>query len=242
MITFGGLPTYPAPAPLAERISRLIPPSDIYQFEHHSPLWAFDGFIPWQPIKLGELRWPISASQWASCHVLMRENDLAQLRLKINNPHQTQELRLYDETTTISAQMWALPARPLFQTDAAGEDLYLLSLVDDRYRWWKVDSTFSVDPASWTWDTLYERIGEALGTPIVTGGVGGNYGIPSTALSFQFDWLPPLLDLVARSTGRVIVRDRNGTVTAMTPTNSKAIQDGQDRAFRRIAGGQFKLP
>lgn len=255
-------------------IERYISPKDIWDnFPAVEYLNALGPVLPYRdqrlrPIKLGSLWWPQGATRWATGHFLATDKGVAAMRAALGydlpnfilNPA---PLILSDGNTTITANMWMLPPRPLFQnpmnpavsatnstvpltkwllpvsynsfpldalgntTEPPGEQLYLLTFVDDRYMWWQKSSTVSLNPGTTTWASLFSQIGTNLNVGITTDTISADYGTPGDFLLPYLQFLPVVLDLAAFAVGQRLVRALDGTVSLQNATTAMTSVDTQ---------------
>ncbi len=245
MITYN---SYPLPIPddaMAARIEQLVNVAEFHEFQ--SPEWT--GLGDWQtpdfasehPVKLGTLYWPRMASKWAVGHFVVDEATLVKLRGNAYTSDGPVALPLVidDGTNSITTDLFMLPPRPLFQWDD-GKNLYLLTLVDDRYFWRFAKLDIAIDGGTTTWADVYDSLGPALGT-ITDDAVSADYLKPATQLTEYAETLPAMLDAVAYSVQQRIVRKLDGTVLAQGPTSAKTTRDELigDWAGRNMQGGTF---
>ena len=201
--------------------------------------WDHSGYPHSMPISLNTLRWPVSASSWAMFHGIVSGSRLQQIRNAVgstgNLPAKT--LVIDDGTYKIETDMYALPPRPLFKTQASS--VYLLTLVDARY-WWQhqgLDITFNEGSTSWA--SLYALIAAALSISMTADSVASTYGYPSRDLiSLQYS-AGRMLDAAAGSVGQRIIRNLDGTVKAQGHASAAASVDG-NLSFKARAGGEFE--
>lgn len=221
-------------------------------------------------LRLGSLWWPSGASRWAMFHGLATDNDLAAIRNNLKNtgyqsedsegallygPGQlvlSEENQQFKTVGKITATMFMLPARPLF--DITGQNgLNLLTLVDDRFGWWFRDSgNITVVDGETTWGDLFDQIAIALGVDINydvdpdTDAIPETYLYPGHGLAAQYEQTPLLLDAVAYNVGQRIVVELDGSVYSFTATSSYDMMqdnisdlDADDPESLFIEGGGF---
>lgn len=269
-------------------IERFISPKDIWDnFPAVEYLNALMPRLPYRdqrlrPIKIGSLWWPQGATRWATAHFLTTEKGLAAMRTALGydlpnfilNPA---PLILSDGNSTITANMWMLPPRPLFQnpmnpavsaqnntqpltkwllpisynnfpmdalgntTEPPGEQLYLLTFVDDRYYWWSKTSTLSLNVGTTTWYNLINAIAADLGISITTDTISTDYGTPGDNFLPYLQFLPVVLDLAAFAVGQRVVRALDGTVTLQSPETALTSVNTQLAAAPApvMGGGMF---
>lgn len=253
MITYGGVPLIIPSVEDMERITPHLPIDEIYEFQ--SPEWTgFPG--SWKaisqqerrPLKLGRLHWPRGASRWATAHFLVSERQLDQIRpLTITGTSQgiqTLTLKIDDGTRNIETEMWMLPPRPVHQW-TEDDNLYLMTLVDDRYWWWHRTTELLVTRDVTTWSQFYTSIALYLNITLTADTFADAYEYfgPPMDLQSAYDYLPPLLDAVAFSCGQRIVRKLDGTVLAQNA--SSAMGDSatllSSYEAQKFFGGKFRF-
>lgn len=198
------------------------------------------------PFRLNSLVWPSGAARWAYIHTLTTSARLERILDSLATAGGgTRDLILSDGTRTLTAPLYALPPRPLFAVPGAGQ-LYLLTLVDDRWRWWWLANTISLTAGTTSWATLLATIGTALGVTITTAihgtgpevEVASAYLTPPVELTQRYEALPVLLDAVAASAGCRVVRDVDGTRVRMLSAPSSRVRETANLALSpRKAGG-----
>jgi hypothetical protein len=146
---------------------------------------------------------------------------------------------------SITTNLYMLPPKPLAQP-LAGSDpmngMWLLTLVDDRYFWWQRTGSITVDEGTTTWADLLTAILTALGIFDVTtvDTIADAYlppVWPPKELANQYDYLPPLLDAVARSIGQRIVRTLAGDVLSQSADSARTTQTAQVGSYGKEFGG-----
>lgn len=240
---------------------------DIYELEQ--PSWS--GLNDRKPsynsrrhIKLGRLSWPTGASRFAIGHFLATDAQLLEIRNNIRPPGQgnsasldAQTLRIWaggDATDwqVIETDLHLLPPRPLFQYSSMpaslgidsdrAQNLWLLTLVDDRYFWWMKAASIVVDQGTTTWDDLISAIMTELAPPAWTSSaVDASYLKPHGSLTTHYGSLPALLDAVCYSIGRRCIRYLDGTVELITADEAATQRDELLDEYKEytIQGGSF---
>lgn len=253
MIKFGSVTLSREPANVAAWVERNITTADIVEFAQHpgwrSGLehnhWGMPGdarAARGRPVRIGSLYWPRNASRWATAHFLATDNQVKLLRAA---GYGAKTLTIGTAPKSVSASMYLLPPRPLSQF---GNDngLWLVTLVDHRWHWWHVAATVTVVEQATTWADLYTGIGGAIGATIVPEDVPAAYLKPPGSLGVKYEYLPLLLDAVARSCGQVIVRRLDGTVLAQSAATAKTkvaqqLAGAAALGWNKQAGGQMVL-
>lgn len=204
------------------------------------PYGATDSF-PDLPAAIGMLWWPAGAIRFACGRFLASGAQVDQIRALVPDGNTPATFTMSDGVNQISTSLYMLPARPLAQIQGTNH-LYLLSFVDDRFRWWLKAAEIDVVGGTTTWQSLYNLIATALNISITADVVAPAYLKPNAVLTARYDMLPPLLDAVAFSVGQRIVRLLDGTVWAMNQDTAHLRQKQEIDAARPVlAGGYYAL-
>lgn len=237
-VTYGGLPLT-APNQEINRLIDLHGLDAIRLFEQ--PSWSgLNGrnadFNLVRDAKLGKLLWPRGASRWATGLFLATQSQLDAIRrivkpqLDDTTPATSASLRIWDDEneddgTEISAPMYLLSPWPLFQHDDDDSDIekfWLLPFVDERYFWWWKKADITITQGTTTWDDLITSVMAGLGvTDFTADAIIEEYLFPHASLTSHFEYLPPLLDAIAYSVGRRIVRQLTGKVVVQAPETAR---------------------
>lgn len=196
-----------------------------------------------RPVRTGSLLWPWGASRFARAHFVVTGDMLNSIRsiVFLNGTQIAAPFVFADGNSSITANLWMLPAIPLL-TSVTKASLYLLTLVDDRYWWWGTPVDLTIDDGVTTWSDLYSDLSTALGTTISVDSIASAYGTPTTEYTTSSLPAPPILDAIAFSVGQRIVRGLDGVVSAQNFATSKAIlTSNQTAMFVPFAGGQLSL-
>lgn len=191
------------------------------------------------PLKINQLYWPSGATRWAIGLFLCDQTTAFAIEQSLGT---AQTLKMSDgiNTPAISVSMYALAPRPI-NLLSRGQTLYLLPLVDERYYWQQkhVAGVTLDDESDWT-------LGGDLGisTAITVGTVdiqNAAYGIPDNdELGRDYENAAAMLDAVAWSTGRRIVRRMNGTTYIERPdTAAPLVVANLADQKNAIAGGSI---
>lgn len=197
---------------------------------------------PWDAVVIDRLYWPVGASRFAHCHVVVDDGTLKTLRDQAyaNQTFNPLVFSMDDGNykTPISTLLWMLPPRPLSTAAQPGNGLWLLSLVDSRYYWWEKSLQYD---AQTTWANIYAQIGSVLGLTINADPINSAYGTPVASYAAAYRALPSVLDAVAWSVGQRIVRGLDGTVKAQNALTALANQTTQATLYagRKRRGGAF---
>lgn len=186
---------------------------------------GFRGYIPKGPVLLNTLRWPRDASRFAVGHFLATTHRVDAIREVIyggGSTYISAPLVMDDGSNEITTNMWMLPPRPFNQVNVGSDELYMITLVDDRFFWWFKSANINVIGGVTTWTSMYTSIGSALGVSISVDTIPAAYLKPSNDFNSNYRALPVLLDAVAYSVGQRIIRKLDGTVVAQNPANAQA--------------------
>lgn len=195
--------------------------------------WRMPAFEPMRPVRLGSLFWPRSASRFAYGHFVVSDTTMKALRSQAYTGDSRGQIALplilssdqtggQDPARSLTTPMFFLPPRPLNQMLPStgdpkvpkADNLNLLTLVDERFYWWRQASTILIND-SVQWKDLYSSIAFTLGLiNFKNDDVSENYLFPNRHLASTNEYLPLLLDAVAYSVGQRIVRKLDGTVSA----------------------------
>lgn len=244
MIRYAGVNLGCLDATLAGWLASAHPVRALPEFDRRYQL-PFDARLPFDAppeapaVRPGVLHWPAGASRFAVAHYVLDVETY--LTLRANAASGNRLLELGDAAApTLAAAMWLLPARPLAQVEVPGQvakgGLWLVTLVDDRYRWWFQTGTITVSEGSTTWADLYSQIGSALGVSIAAEAVHADYLTPTAAFAADCP-LPTLLDAVALACGQRIWRNPDGTVEALNSATALQRQAQEWAANRPRRGG-----
>lgn len=184
---------------------------------------GYRGAWPTQPNRIGVLNWPAGASRFAYGHFLAHHDMVNAIRAEISSDYSgyAANFVMSDGVRSMTTPLYCLPPRPLNRVSRANTSaLYLLTLVDDRYRWWYAPGNITVTAGTTTWEELFAAISTALGVSITVGSILSDYLYPDELLTSRYRALPILLDAVAFSVGQRIVRKLDGGVYSMTPDTS----------------------
>lgn len=195
------------------------------------------------PPRIGVLSWPSGASRWATCHLMVDDGRLDQIRAALGSPATAASLVLNDGTIEVAADMWMVGVRPVGQR-AAGSDLYLVTLVDERFWWWHSgDEQAPASPASWTslLTDLFASVGVV--SPAIDA-VHADYGTPDAeAWSVGYRPIPLIIDAAAMTVGMRVVRQLSGSVEVQNYATAAAEDEAQWTAIREevLTGGRIEV-
>jgi hypothetical protein len=217
----------------------------IEEFDHpgHHLRWLNHLPIPAPPVRepprIGALTWPTGASRWATCHLVATGAELDDVVATIGSTLAAKTLEFSDGIRSVSTEMWLLPPRPVQQRGSG--DLYLLTLVDDRWWWW-LQGNEGLAVAPGTWDglltSLFSKVG--VGSPTIPA-IPVEYGSP-TAIRWEVGYkpVPLLLDAAAACVGLRVVRRLDGSVVVQNYEDADADEEAAWAAFEEavLAGGR----
>lgn len=211
-------------------------------FWRNGPVMNITPEIP-RPVKISSLFWPFTASRFAQGNFVVTTTMLNSIRTAAYRYGAAQacEFIFDDGDNSLTTYLWMLPATPIQQA-LPGSDMWLLTLVDDRYYWWGQSVNLDVTEGITTWNDLYETIGDYLGITIDVDPVASDYGVPLSAYTTGSRPLPLILDAIAFSVGQRIVRGFDGSVTAQNATTALSLVSANlVAAPTDYAGGEFDL-
>lgn len=199
----------------------------VLQFPHPYP-----PKLTTEPPKLGRLSWPTGASRWATFWHLVTQSQLEQIRTAIGSTPAAKTLTLSDGTRSITPSLWMLPPRPVARLGS--QELFLITLVDERYWWWQAgdQSPSSSTYASWSalFSDLFGKVG--VSSPTIET-IPSAYSTPSIRWNLGPCPIPLLLDAAAMLTGSRVVRALDGSVR--TVRAATAVADTQTEYTSRLA-------
>lgn len=224
--------------------------SRFQQFNHAPDETVLNGLpLPPRPYppspRGGSLWWPTGASQFARAHFVVDTATLTAIRSQLVTDagsstagYVAADLILDDGLggAAVETAMHFLPPLPL----VGSEDLYLVTLVDERFYWW-FRPTISLSAVT-TWSGLYSSLGTGIGSTVTVDGSLSSFAAPSSRwATLGTAPLPLLLDAAAWCTGRRIVRQLDGTVKATDYATAKSaaatVRSGWGTTYRRRGGG-----
>lgn len=221
-------------------------------------------YRPWplQPLRLNRFYWPSGAARYGFGMFLASKDACNLIHDAAFGQDGTEtlpvDLVLSSENqagATMEAIQFSLmtvfPPVPLFRVlnpDLSSNfGMYLLCVVDDRFRWWNVPCPdFGItESAGKTWANIISKIGDALELTITVSPIDTAYLAPHRALNLTGEPIPLILDAIAFNIGmRVVVQPagdvylqdfNDGFTATATDNNSPA---GQART-RRAGSSRF---
>ena len=190
-------------------------------------------------MKLNTLWWPTGATRWALGLFLASAKQMGQIWEKLGGETSSTSfssrisvvnggspgsgtliLKNDNASDQVSATMYLLDPRPITLADLEFSG-YLLPLVDERYLWQYQDAGDLSGVT--TWNDLLTALGTALGTTPSMTTVAAAYKNPDPQEMLRsYENVAVLLDAMAASTGRRVVRSLAGGVSLMTASESQA--------------------
>jgi hypothetical protein len=240
-IVYGGVDVTPPPFALAE-VGRWWHDHRIYEADHPAVLAAGVDHLPLpypprrEPPRIGVLYWPTGACRWATCHLLLTGDQLVRLRRVSGS---SPALVFSDGTRSVAAPMYSLAARPVSQR-GDGREMYLVTLVDDRYWWWMAgDQSAPSSPSSWS--GLLTSLFAAVGVTPSLDSVPSGYGAPQVSRwAVGYKPIPLLIDAACRTVGLRCIRSLSGVVSCVSYATAAASDAAQWTIYQYecLAGGR----
>lgn len=200
--------------------------------------------VPSEPVRcpprIGVLHWPTGASRWAKCHLFVTGEQLTLVRAAVGVAPTARPLVLNDGHREITASMWMLPPRPILQKGEASAELYLLTLVDDRYFWWQAGNVAVTNPASWS--GLLSGLFSSLGVSATIDAIPPGYNNPTPdRWTVGYKPAPFLIDAACKTIGLRVVRQLDGTVRCQSYAAAAAQDELNWTTYRYevLAGGRL---
>lgn len=259
-LVYGGVELLVPPRELCEEIERIAPPLDVPVSSRlgwpASRLAGLTGIgSPGRrPVKLNTLWWPTGASRFAVGYFLCSGEQLKRLygtSLSTGGappPYAlAQTLHVKTEQGRIFTDLFMLPPRPLsslkIQTPYLS-DLYLLTLVDDRFWWWYVSTgDINLTDDTTTWSALYTQVIAGAALDWSADAVDADLVNAPKDLRLQYESMAPVLDAVAYNAGQRIVRKLNGGVRGTGNVTSVQLLQAnlQQPEWTLLGGGNYEF-
>ncbi len=210
---------------------------------------TWPNYPPLPDIRLNQLYWPTGASRWSIGYFLASTAQtelITEAAFPTSGTNTSLELKV-TSNNTFTAQMFLLTPRKVSCVDD-GNNLWLLPLVDERYYWQDRNvGDFEVvteSGSSTTWAELVSQLASQLGITITTeDAADSKYLTPdATELTRRFDNAAVMLDAVAHSTGRRLVRWPDGTIRLTnwsTAADQLTVNIAAHTPWTQIAGGDL---
>ncbi len=204
-----------------------------------------------RPVRVGLLRWPKFASRFSVCNLIVTDNQLAQITVATaSGLYSAYPLKLdwhdanHNPIYSISPPMYRLPPRPIAQPGGGSNGFWMLTLVDDRFFWWRrPNAALTVTEGTTTWLQLYAAIATELGITLTADTPNAAYLKPPGVFAVTYERLPLILDAVAYSCGQRITANLDGTYRARNLSNGVADTAANSALPRKVlvAGGTFAI-
>ena len=199
------------------------------------------------PPRIHEYFYPIGASRWSIYRGLATAENVADMPatgtfvIQIDSTPSPEEQSTTSTTTSVTTTLSMLPPVPIFGVDEP--QLYLVTLVDERYFWhqWQNAGVITCTSATATWSDLLEHLANQLDITLNFTTPSGAYGSPEpdSALYSNYESPAVLLDAVAANVGCVVVRNLGtleGTYSLQTYADAAAALE-DNRSDTTIMGG-----
>lgn len=249
MLSYGGIPLQAPSAEEAGWISAQIPIESAFGFFRPkslgdpdlNPRPLFNWFLN-RPARINCLTHPWGASRFGYVLVLA-DDDMMDAIAKQNSAGNALRFTIDDNLgSVLNTDLFQLPAVPLSKINVTPQlPLWLVPLVDLRYRFWERTAAITITEGTTTWAQLYAQIGAALGVTIAVDPIPAAYLKPGAGLARSYQPLPLLADWVASCVGQRIVRRLDGSFVALNASTARSLQIAQANANRKYAGGSLSL-
>lgn len=245
-ITYCGIPLTP-PSDADAVVGRYWHKDQISEFEHQSYFTQVLQHLPTpyppqrESPRIGVLRWPSGADRFSTCHLIAIGSQLEALRTAMGGTPAAQTLVITDGMGgEIETEMFLLPPRPISQGKTGGEELYLLTLVDERWFWFQAGAIES--PTTTSWSSLLSSLFTAIGVTPTIASVPSAYLTPNE-VRWGLTAYPPSVAIAAacRQINLNVTRDLNGTVIVWDYAGAAADDEARWGTISSLvyAGGQI---
>lgn len=205
---------------------------------------------PGPEVRIGEYYYPTTACRWSyfrglatsSCVKEMVRLSLGGSTRKTFKMRSTPQIQGGARTYGIETDLYMLPPRPLGETVGNLDGLYLVTLVDERYRW-QFMSVSLTPRAHSTWDEFVSTVASALGVTVTYSAFDPAHGRPEpdSQLWCNNERASLILDALAGTLGRTVVRNYDGTYKLYLPSESRALalnsrKTSSGNVIRRMGG------
>lgn len=243
MLTYAGYSLVPTTPEVEEWVAHTLGPESDANWPGYQPGRGVQLRDRGRRAAPGRLSWPSTASRWAVGQYVVDGDTLDLIReAAYSDGYQALTFRLGDgPTVAVETDLWVMPARPL-AVRPGRKQMYLITLVDDRYWWHRKAAQITVTGGSTTWADLISDIGDALGVEIEVDDIPAAYLKPDPSFSSNYDDLPALLDRVAEAIGMRVVRLFDGTVKVESfDTAASTVAANLALGLPVLAGGRYAL-
>jgi hypothetical protein len=230
--SYAGVDLLHATKELRDMVAQQLQPETLFQTLSErgrgTAAWTYVNYdLGSRGIKLDSVYWPMGAQRWAVGYFICSGADLEQIMLRavVAGVVQKCQLLIGDGVNDdLSMYMSMLPPIPLLQAGSAEENVYLLTLVDDRYYWWFANNIDLVITSACdkTWAQVLDTVGSALGT-MSRDTPATAYVKPCHALTSHWQFLPVLLDTAAYNVGMRVHVDTDQTHTIYVKNANSAL-------------------
>ena len=195
--------------------------------------------------EIGVLSWPRGASKCATFYGLVDGARLDLIRTAVDGNNGVGDLVLSNPNNilqTITAKnMRLLPPLPVHKigTSAAAieQQLYLITLVDQRWSW--REKTFAIYDKPVSWNVLLADLAAGLGISLTVSTIPADYLTPSIRWIQQYKQIPALLDAALATIGQKLIVKLNGVVSTTDWETAKTDAETQLAATKVIIGGEL---
>lgn len=186
------------------------------------------GYSAERPFKINRFYWPLGASRWAYGHFLVDAERLDRIRDEAytNDGTVQREIKLImdspfdpeqDAPERLEVDVYLLPPTPLSSVELTEEpgdinNLFLITVVDERYYWWNKATPLLEFTDETTWTDAFDKVETALDITLTVDTIDAKYLRASPQLNLSYEVIPPFFDALAYNVGHRVVRKFDGTV------------------------------
>lgn len=198
--------------------------------------------MPYPPAKINQWFYPVGASRTSVFRGIMSADDLETVEALtwidgVDVPSAQTfkvEATVSTDDTSASTIMFLLPPLPIC------DDLFLVTLVDERYYWHQMKSAgvITCEGSTSDWSEILDQLEAALGITLTYDAISADYGYPEpdSAIYSSYESPAVLLDMVAANVGCAVVRALDGTYSLVRWAASQTTAESNRPVHTAIGG------
>lgn len=210
------------------------------------------GFHLERPFKINRFYWPVGASRWAFGHFLadafytdkIRQAAYGSDGTKNNVIPLVMDSPGAPSSEQLNTNLYLLPPTPLSAVplgqNGSINNLYLLTVVDQRYYWWYISTPALSFGDTTSWTTAFNTVKTALGISDMTiDTINPAYLNASPQLNLSYEVIPPWFDALAFNVGQRVVVGFDGSVSTQNYSTALSSRNNDIGAnpLRMVAAG-----